>query len=135
MNEYCGELIDEEECKRRIQQAHDDNITNFYMLTLDSTRYVVDYISFLLLSRIVGKRISLSQLQLNYRACCQVLISCNSIYSFDVVFYRTIDAGPKGNLSRFMNHSCQPNCVTQKWNVNGDLRIGLFAVQDIAMGE
>ncbi|XP_022183535.1 probable histone-lysine N-methyltransferase Mes-4 isoform X2 [Myzus persicae] len=47
---------------------------------------------------------------------------------------RTIDAGPKGNLSRFMNHSCEPNCVTQKWTVNGDTRIGLFALHDIPTG-
>ena len=32
---------------------------------------------------------------------------------------------------RFMNHSCDPNCETQKWTVNGDTRIGLFAVKDI----
>ncbi|KAG9330431.1 hypothetical protein JZ751_025345 [Albula glossodonta] len=44
---------------------------------------------------------------------------------------RVIDAGPKGNFSRFMNHSCSPNCETQKWTVNGDVRIGLFAVCDI----
>lgn len=30
-----------------------------------------------------------------------------------------------------MNHSCQPNCETQKWTVNGDTRVGLFALQDI----
>ncbi|KAG5834214.1 hypothetical protein ANANG_G00259200 [Anguilla anguilla] len=45
---------------------------------------------------------------------------------------RVIDAGPKGNFSRFMNHSCSPNCETQKWTVSGDVRIGLFAVCDIA---
>ncbi|XP_011260373.1 histone-lysine N-methyltransferase NSD2 [Camponotus floridanus] len=48
---------------------------------------------------------------------------------------RTIDAEPKGNLSRFMNHSCAPNCETQKWTVNGDTRIGLFALCDIESGE
>ncbi|XP_053972341.1 histone-lysine N-methyltransferase NSD2 isoform X2 [Hylaeus anthracinus] len=48
---------------------------------------------------------------------------------------RTIDAEPKGNLSRFMNHSCSPNCETQKWTVNGDTRIGLFALCDIDPGE
>ncbi|XP_039963004.1 probable histone-lysine N-methyltransferase Mes-4 [Bactrocera tryoni] len=42
-----------------------------------------------------------------------------------------IDAGPKGNLARFMNHSCDPNCETQKWSVNGLNRIGLFAIKDI----
>lgn len=30
-----------------------------------------------------------------------------------------------------MNHSCDPNCETQKWTVNGDTRVGLFAVEDI----
>ncbi|CAK9827707.1 Histone-lysine N-methyltransferase NSD2 [Anthophora retusa] len=48
---------------------------------------------------------------------------------------RMIDAEPKGNLSRFMNHSCSPNCETQKWTVNGDTRIGLFALCDIEPGE
>lgn len=47
---------------------------------------------------------------------------------------RIIDAGPKGNYSRFMNHSCQPNCETQKWTVNGDTRVGLFAICDVPAG-
>ena len=46
-----------------------------------------------------------------------------------------IDAGPMGNLSRFMNHSCDPNCETQKWTVNGEVRVGLFAKRDIKEGE
>ncbi len=33
-----------------------------------------------------------------------------------------------------MNHCCQPNCETQKWTVNGDTRVGLFALVDIAAG-
>ncbi|XP_056151410.1 histone-lysine N-methyltransferase NSD2 [Lampris incognitus] len=84
VNEYIGELIDEEECRARIKYAHENNITHFYMLTIDKDRI--------------------------------------------------IDAGPKGNYSRFMNHSCQPNCETQKWTVNGDTRVGLFAVCDIPAG-
>ncbi|CAL1261725.1 unnamed protein product [Larinioides sclopetarius] len=46
-----------------------------------------------------------------------------------------IDATNKGNLSRFMNHSCDPNCETQKWTVNGELRIGFFAKRDLKTGE
>ncbi|KAB1281915.1 Histone-lysine N-methyltransferase NSD2 [Camelus dromedarius] len=82
--EYVGELIDEEECMARIRRAHENDITHFYMLTIDKDRI--------------------------------------------------IDAGPKGNYSRFMNHSCQPNCETLKWTVNGDTRVGLFAVCDIPAG-
>lgn len=48
---------------------------------------------------------------------------------------RIIDAGPKGNEARFMNHSCQPNCETQKWTVNGDTRVGLFALTEIPAGK
>uniref|UniRef100_A0A8K9USC3 Nuclear receptor binding SET domain protein 2 n=1 Tax=Oncorhynchus mykiss TaxID=8022 RepID=A0A8K9USC3_ONCMY len=84
VNEYIGELIDEEECRSRIKYYQENDITHFYMLTIDKDRI--------------------------------------------------IDAGPKGNYSRFMNHSCQPNCDTQKWTVNGDTRVGLFAVCDIPAG-
>ncbi|XP_057325332.1 histone-lysine N-methyltransferase NSD2 isoform X2 [Microplitis mediator] len=56
-------------------------------------------------------------------------------YFLTIDNYRMIDAELKGNFSRFMNHSCQPNCETQKWTVNGDTRIGLFAVRDIEVGE
>ncbi|XP_060096163.1 histone-lysine N-methyltransferase, H3 lysine-36 specific isoform X7 [Heteronotia binoei] len=84
VNEYVGELIDEEECRARIRYAQEHDITNFYMLTLDKDRI--------------------------------------------------IDAGPKGNYARFMNHCCQPNCETQKWSVNGDTRVGLFAITNIKAG-
>ncbi|XP_077596420.1 uncharacterized protein nsd1b [Stigmatopora nigra] len=47
---------------------------------------------------------------------------------------RIIDAGPKGNEARFMNHCCQPNCETQKWTVSGDTRVGLFALVDVTAG-
>uniref|UniRef100_A0A669CX11 Histone-lysine N-methyltransferase, H3 lysine-36 specific n=1 Tax=Oreochromis niloticus TaxID=8128 RepID=A0A669CX11_ORENI len=85
ISEYVGEVIDEEECRARIRHAQENDICNFYMLTLDKDRI--------------------------------------------------IDAGPKGNQARFMNHSCQPNCETQKWTVNGDTRVGLFALQDVPKGE
>lgn len=42
-----------------------------------------------------------------------------------------IDAGPRGNSSRFINHSCEPNCETQCWQVKGNTRVGLFALDDI----
>lgn len=47
---------------------------------------------------------------------------------------RMLDAGPRGNIARFMNHSCDPNAETQKWTVNGDTRVGLFALTDIPAG-
>lgn len=46
-----------------------------------------------------------------------------------------IDATMKGNISRFINHSCDPNAETQKWTVNGELRIGFFSKRTILAGE
>lgn len=46
-----------------------------------------------------------------------------------------IDACRMGNAGRFMNHSCDPNCETQKWVVKGDLRVGFFALRNIKAGE
>ncbi|XP_027365071.1 histone-lysine N-methyltransferase ASHH1 [Abrus precatorius] len=46
----------------------------------------------------------------------------------------SIDATRKGSLARFINHSCQPNCETRKWNVLGEIRVGIFAKHDIPIG-
>jgi hypothetical protein len=45
-----------------------------------------------------------------------------------------LDARQKGNVSRFINHSCGPNCELQKWSVLGVTRIGIFTTVDIAAG-
>ncbi|XP_044463656.1 histone-lysine N-methyltransferase ASHR3 [Mangifera indica] len=47
----------------------------------------------------------------------------------------TIDATFKGNTSRFLNHSCDPNCILEKWQVEGETRVGVFATQSIKVGE
>eukprot|EP00210_Caulerpa_lentillifera_P004802 g4584.t1 len=46
-----------------------------------------------------------------------------------------IDACRMGNAGRFMNHSCDPNCETQKWLVKGDLRVGFFTTRSVQAGE
>jgi histone-lysine N-methyltransferase SETD2 len=48
----------------------------------------------------------------------------------DTGFY--VDGKKKGNYSRFINHSCDPNCQLERWVVRGRMRIGIFAIRDIA---
>lgn len=48
---------------------------------------------------------------------------------------RVIDATVRGNISRFINHSCDPNAETQKWTVKGELRIGFFSIRNIYPNE
>ncbi|KAJ4752946.1 histone-lysine N-methyltransferase [Rhynchospora pubera] len=47
----------------------------------------------------------------------------------------TIDATFKGNNSRFLNHSCDPNCSLEKWQVDGETRVGVFALRSIKVNE
>lgn len=42
VSEYVGEVIDEEECRARIRHAQENDICNFYMLTLDKVILAAD---------------------------------------------------------------------------------------------
>jgi hypothetical protein len=42
-----------------------------------------------------------------------------------------IDAGPRGNIAKYINHSCDPNCEA----VEEDDRIFIDAIRDIRKGE
>eukprot|EP00056_Hartaetosiga_gracilis_P012053 m.187705 g.187705 ORF g.187705 m.187705 type:complete len:1009 (+) comp13627_c0_seq6:580-3606(+) len=82
--EYVGEVIGEEECKRRLAENEKNKNHSFYILSL-----------------------------------------CRGVY---------VDARLKANLARFINHSCDPNCSIQKWNVLGEIKVGIFAKMDIKKG-
>lgn len=45
------------------------------------------------------------------------------------------DATVSGGLSRFINHSCNPNCFTKVFHVNGVARMGIYAKRPIELGE
>jgi SET domain-containing protein len=46
-----------------------------------------------------------------------------------------VDATKKGNLGRFCNHSCNPNCFVDKWVVGDKLRMGIFVERNVKAGE
>lgn len=46
-----------------------------------------------------------------------------------------VDATKKGNLGRFCNHSCNPNCYVDKWVVGEKLRMGIFTSRVVRAGE
>jgi hypothetical protein len=46
-----------------------------------------------------------------------------------------IDARDEANLSRFINHSCEPTCILLPINVGGHMRNGIFALRDLVEGE
>lgn len=46
-----------------------------------------------------------------------------------------IDATLCGGLARYINHSCNPNCVAESVQIDRENRIIIFAKRDIQKGE
>ncbi|KAG8179351.1 hypothetical protein JTE90_007623 [Oedothorax gibbosus] len=72
-----------------------------------------------------------------YRHRIKLYAKEKKVHSYFMAFKtdEILDATIRGNTSRFINHSCDPNCETQKWTVNGELRVGVFAKRSIPAGE
>ncbi|PJF17083.1 hypothetical protein PSACC_03107 [Paramicrosporidium saccamoebae] len=58
-----------------------------------------------------------------------------SSYFFRLDDTLVVDATHKGNLSRFINHSCDPTCVARVIAIDGKQRIVFYARRDIRLGE
>ncbi|KAL1392800.1 hypothetical protein pipiens_020211, partial [Culex pipiens pipiens] len=57
------------------------------------------------------------------------------IYMFRLDEDRVVDATLSGGLARYINHSCNPNCVTEIVEVEREVRIIIFAKRRINRGE
>ncbi len=76
----------------------------------------------------VGERISQAEADQRYD---DTLIAQAHVLLFSVDEHTAIDAGIGGNDSRFINHSCEPNCrsVTRRG------RVHIWSLRSIAAGE
>ncbi|CAG9863833.1 unnamed protein product [Phyllotreta striolata] len=57
------------------------------------------------------------------------------IYMFRLDEERVVDATLCGGLARYINHSCNPNCVAETVEVDRDVRIIIFSKRRILRGE
>ncbi|XP_019849341.1 PREDICTED: histone-lysine N-methyltransferase NSD2-like [Amphimedon queenslandica] len=90
------------------------------MRSLSPGDFVIEY---------VGEIVDMAAVQERLKKTQEASVS--SFYFLTLERNLIIDARVKSNHARFINHSCDPNCETQKWTVNGETRIGIFAIKDI----
>jgi len=58
-----------------------------------------------------------------------------SSYLFRIDLDYVVDATKAGNLARFINHSCEPNCYAKVIKIDGESKIVIYSKQPIAIGE
>ncbi|QQP48669.1 Uncharacterized protein FKW44_009049 [Caligus rogercresseyi] len=101
----------------RVSQTDSRGWGLFVDQAMKKGRFIIEY---------VGELITMDEFRNRLRKCSPENEDGEeeNYYYMTMDSNRMIDAGPKGNIARFMNHSCDPNCETQKWTVNGDTRRG-----------
>ncbi|XP_052567076.1 histone-lysine N-methyltransferase SETD1-like [Culex pipiens pallens] len=62
-------------------------------------------------------------------------IGISSTYLFRIDMETIIDATKCGNLARFLNHSCNPNCYTKVNTIESEKKIVIYSKQPIGVNE
>eukprot|EP01090_Pellita_catalonica_P007630 TRINITY_DN1821_c0_g1_i2.p1 TRINITY_DN1821_c0_g1~~TRINITY_DN1821_c0_g1_i2.p1 ORF type:complete len:482 (+),score=125.35 TRINITY_DN1821_c0_g1_i2:604-2049(+) len=62
-------------------------------------------------------------------------LGIGSSYMFRIDEDTIIDATKKGNLARFINHCCDPNCYARVIQVGGEKKIVIYSKENIAVNE
>ncbi|GAB4836814.1 hypothetical protein Ancab_001727 [Ancistrocladus abbreviatus] len=89
---------------------------------------VVEYVGEIVGPRVADKREREYQSgrKLQYKSAC---------YFFRIDKEHIIDATCKGGIARFVNHSCQPNCVAKIISIRNEKKVVFLAERDIYPGE
>ncbi|KAI7747226.1 hypothetical protein M8C21_002018 [Ambrosia artemisiifolia] len=97
-------------------------------LFISQSAMVVEYVGEIVGLRVADRRETEYQSgkQLQYKSAC---------YFFRIDKENIIDATRKGGIARFVNHSCQPNCVAKVITIRGEKKVVFFAERDIYPGE
>ena len=122
---------DEKRCKNRATTNKTDNFLLFKtqkkgmglktMVDLNEGDLVLQYIGKVIPTRTYLKRLRLKKLN-------------DPVYFMELDKGQIIDAEGMGNLARFINHSCEGNCRSDKYTAEGRPVLCIFAATDIKAG-
>lgn len=127
---YGGELISNKQADAREQNYKEKVIAGIFFTCITMVA-VISLKLFELNSNEKKKICSINENGLILRFIPQGLKN----YLFRLDKNRVIDATIKGNAARFINHSCSPNCKTEKIEIDGKWQIVIFSIKKIEKGE
>ncbi|KAI8063765.1 hypothetical protein BC940DRAFT_335687 [Gongronella butleri] len=96
----------------------------FTMEPIQAHEFVIEYLG-----------VKIRQQVANHREAAYEHSGIGSSYLFRVDDDMVVDATVQGNLARYINHSCTPNCGTRIIKIDKTKRIVLYAKRDIEVGE
>ncbi|KAL1922475.1 uncharacterized protein VTP21DRAFT_10014 [Calcarisporiella thermophila] len=96
----------------------------FAMEPIDANDMVIEYVGEIVRLKVAEHREKL------YEA-----MGIGSSYLFRVDDEVVIDATKRGNIARFINHSCAPNCIAKIITLEGQKKIVIYAKRDIEENE
>lgn len=65
----------------------------------------------------------------------QMALPMSQNYMFELEPGKIIDATTRGNIARFINHSCDPNCLVKIVDVQGQKKLNVIAKRPIEVNE
>ncbi|KAJ1984247.1 histone methyltransferase set1 [Dimargaris cristalligena] len=96
----------------------------FAMEPINASDMVIEYVGEIIRQKVADHRERIYERQ-----------GIGSSYLFRLDEDAVIDATKMGNMARFVNHCCQPNCNARIITVDGGKRIVIYAKRDIDAGE
>ncbi|KAL1398836.1 hypothetical protein pipiens_008645 [Culex pipiens pipiens] len=100
------------------------NATRYEEEDIHQGQFVIEYVGEVINNEELARRIKQKQDQ-----------KVENYYFLTMNTGLTTDSGPKGNMARFIYHSCEPNCETLLWKVGGSQYVWLFDLRDLKAGQ
>lgn len=110
--------------KIKFAKSHIHDWGLFLMENVDAGEMVIEYIG-----EVVRQKVA------DHREKKYEKMGIGSSYLFRMDEDHIVDATKMGNLARFINHSCDPNCIAKVITVGNESKIVLYAKQDLKVGE
>jgi SET domain-containing protein len=128
IREYVGELVSKVELEKRsvYRDTHTHTHTHTHTLYSTSINYTYGYTLIYYFNTCICVCVWFVRLTATKNA--------THLFVMELKDDCFVDSRKKASISRFINHSCEPNCTIEIWTVKRRLKAAIFSLKDIPRG-